>query len=120
MLWQKPQTVRVRPLGFRPPRLVLDAELEWVLQRALGPLAWTPRTPVCGQRLIDVALRLDVASRIASRHPRELLERRWERKQLSGCANSTSERLHEGRCSSTPWGSCSNEREIRTCLAFFS
>src|SRR5450631_1765727 len=75
MLWQKPQTVRVRPLGFRPPRLVLDAELEWVLQRGFGPLAWMPRTPVSGQRLVDVALRLDVASRIAARHPRELLER---------------------------------------------
>ena len=75
MLWQKPQTVRARPLGFRPPRLVVDAELEWVLQRAFGPLTWTPRTPVLGQRLVDVALRLDVAARIAARQPRELVER---------------------------------------------
>lgn len=74
MLWQKPQTVRVRPLGFRPPRLVLDAELEWVLQRAFGPPTWTPTTPLSGQRLVDVALRLDLASRIAARQPRELVE----------------------------------------------
>jgi hypothetical protein len=54
---------------------LLDAELEWVLKRAFGPPSWTPTTPLSGQRLVDVALRLDVASRIASRHPRELLER---------------------------------------------
>lgn len=75
MLWQRPQTARVRPLGFRPPRLLLDVELEWVLQRAFGPFSWMPKTAVSGQRLVDVALRLDVASRIAARQPRELVER---------------------------------------------
>jgi len=67
--------VRIRPLGFRPPRLALDAELEWVLQRALGPLTWQPTKPVSGQRLVNVALRLDVAARIASRQPRASIER---------------------------------------------
>lgn len=65
----------VRPLGFRPPRFALDAELEWVLKRAFGPLGWAPRTHVLGQRLVDVALRLDLAARIAARQPRELIER---------------------------------------------
>ena len=74
MLWQKQQSVRMRPLGFRPPALVLDGELEWVLQRALGPLTWRPKAALSGQRLVDVALRLDLAARIASRQPRELLE----------------------------------------------
>jgi len=53
---------------------VLDAELEWVLQRAFGPLSWQPTRPASGQRLVNVALRLDVAARIAARHPRLLLE----------------------------------------------
>ena len=67
--------VQLRPLGFRPPRLVLDPELEWVLLRALGPASWAPTKPIFGQRLVDVALLLDVAARIAARHPRELIER---------------------------------------------
>lgn len=67
--------MRMRPLGFRPPPFPLDAELEWVLQRALGPLTWKPNSSLSGQRLIDVALRLDVAARIGARHPRELIER---------------------------------------------
>jgi len=54
---------------------MLDAELEWILQRALGPLEWVPRRKLAGQRLVDAALRLDLASRIAARQPRELLER---------------------------------------------
>jgi putative nucleotidyltransferase-like protein len=74
MLRQSQQSVRVRPLGFRPPPLVLDAELEWVLQRALGPLTWRPTKPLSGPRLIDVALRLDLAARIAARQPRDLVE----------------------------------------------
>lgn len=75
MLRQKQQTARARRLDFRPPRLELDAELEWVLQRALGPLTWKPSARVSGQRLVDVALRLDLAARIAARHPSELVER---------------------------------------------
>jgi len=54
---------------------VLDAQLEWILQRALGPLTWKPNTDVSGQRLVELALRLDLAARIAARHPRELIER---------------------------------------------
>jgi Uncharacterised nucleotidyltransferase len=64
----------MRPLGFRPPRLTLDADLEWVLQRAFGPSTWVPRAPVSGQRLVEFALRLDLAARIAARQQRELLE----------------------------------------------
>ena len=75
MLRQKQQSVRMRPLGFQPPPLVLDVELEWVLQRALGPLTWQPKAAVSGQRVVDVALRLDVAARIAARQPRALIER---------------------------------------------
>lgn len=75
MLRQKQQTVRARRLDFRPPLVELDAELEWVIQRALGPLTWQPKAPVSGPRLVDVALRLDLASRIAARHTRELLTR---------------------------------------------
>ena len=74
MLRQKQQSVRMRPLGFRPPQFVLDAMLEWVLQRALGPLTWKPKATVSGQTLVDVALRLDLAARIAARHPRQLIE----------------------------------------------
>ena len=65
----------MRPLGFRPPRFSLDSELEWVLRRAFGPLEWAPTTSISGQRLVDVALRLDVASRIAARQPRGVIER---------------------------------------------
>lgn len=65
---------RVKSLGFRPPGFVLDAELQWVLQRALGPLSWQPTSPVCGQRSVNIALRLDVAARIAARQPRPRLE----------------------------------------------
>ncbi|HKO49584.1 MAG TPA: nucleotidyltransferase family protein [Polyangiaceae bacterium] len=67
--------MRARSLGFRPPQLVLDAELEWVLERALGPLTWAPTAAISGQRLVDIALRLDLASRIAARQPRERIER---------------------------------------------
>lgn len=75
MLWQKQRPVRIRPLGFRPPRFALDAEQEWVLQRALGPLTWEPPGHLVGQRLVDLALRLDLAARIAARQPRDRLER---------------------------------------------
>ena len=75
MLWQKPQKSSGRALGFRPPRLVLDPDLEWVLKRAFGPPTWAPTRPVSGQNLVNVALRLDVASRIAAQHSRELIER---------------------------------------------
>ena len=68
-------SVRRRPLGFHPPRFTLDAEVEWVLRRALGPLTWKPKMPVSGERLVDIALRLDLAARIAARQPRELIER---------------------------------------------
>ena len=74
MLWQEQHAVRMKPLGFRPPRLALDADLEWVLQRAFGPLEWKPTTPIWGQRLVELALRLDVAARIAARQPRQLVE----------------------------------------------
>ena len=74
VLWQKPHTVRVRPLGFRPPALELDAELEWVLKRAFGPLTWRPTTRLSGAKLVDAALRLDIAARIAARQPMGLLE----------------------------------------------
>lgn len=72
---KKDRPVRVRPLGFRPPQVNLDAEVEWVLQRAFGPLEWLPTRHISGQRLVDVALRLDMAARVASRHPRALIER---------------------------------------------
>lgn len=75
MLSQKQPPVRMRPLGFHPPRFALDAELEWVLQRALGPLTWRPKATIVGQNPVDVALRLDLAARIAARHPQPLLER---------------------------------------------
>jgi len=77
----------MRPLGFRPPSLVLDAELEWILQRALGPFAWTPTKKASGARLVDVALRLDLAARIAARHPRQLLQ--------SEMGATAAHRLHE-------------------------
>jgi hypothetical protein len=67
--------VRVRPLGFRPPRFTVDPEVEWVLQRAFGPLEWAPTRRVFEPRLVDVALRLDLAARIGARHPRQLVER---------------------------------------------
>jgi putative nucleotidyltransferase-like protein len=67
--------VGVRALDFRPPTFKLDAELEWILRRAFGPTEWTPSGPISGQKLVNEALRLDVASRIAARQPRELLER---------------------------------------------
>ncbi|MEI9939907.1 MAG: nucleotidyltransferase family protein [Pseudomonadota bacterium] len=75
MPWRKPQIPRVRALAFRPPPLVLDAELQWLLQRAFGPLTWKPTKPISGERLVNIALRLDVAARIAARQPRELVER---------------------------------------------
>src|SRR6187549_1916670 len=75
LLQRSERPSRTRSLGFRPPSFRLDAELEWVLKRALGPLAWSPSAPLAGQRLVDIALRLDVAGRIAARHPRTLLER---------------------------------------------
>jgi hypothetical protein len=65
----------VRPLGFRPPLFPLDPELEWVLQRAFGPLVWSPTAPLSGKKLLENALRLDVAGRIAARQSRELLGR---------------------------------------------
>ncbi len=46
-----------------------------MLKRALGPLAWSPAAPLAGTKAAEVALRLDVAGRIAARHPRALLER---------------------------------------------
>jgi len=49
--------------------------VEWVIRRAFGPLEWAPTRPLVGRRLVDVALRLDLAARIAARHPRELVER---------------------------------------------
>jgi hypothetical protein len=68
--------VLVRPLAFKPPGFALDAGLEWILMRALGPLEWRPSTPLAGDdRLFDTALQLDVASRIAARHPVEALTR---------------------------------------------
>jgi hypothetical protein len=74
-LQRSERPARVRPLGFRPPAFTLDAELEWVLKRSFGPLAWSPSVPLAGKELVDTALRLDVAGRIAARHPRSLLER---------------------------------------------
>jgi len=65
----------VRPFGFRPPPFALDAEVEWVLQRAFGPVTWTPTKKVFGVRLAEVALRLDLAARIAARQNRQQLER---------------------------------------------
>jgi hypothetical protein len=41
----------VKALDFRPPRFTLDSELEWILQRAFGPLTWVPKSPVNGERL---------------------------------------------------------------------
>lgn len=83
----KERPVRTRPLGFRPPHLTLDAELEWVLQRAFGPPTWAASLHVSGQRLVDVALRLDLAARIGSRQPRRLLEQEM--------GTSAAHRLHE-------------------------
>ena len=79
MLQRSERPPRARALGFRPPALTLDAELEWVLKRALGPLDWSPAVPLAGTRAAEVALRLDVAGRIAARHPRALLEREMGR-----------------------------------------
>jgi hypothetical protein len=67
--------MRVKPLGFRPPAFALDADVEWILRRAFGPLTWSPEMPLVGQKLVETALRLDVAGRIAARQPRALLER---------------------------------------------
>ncbi len=63
------------PLGFRPPAFALGAELEWVLRRSFGPSGWTPKAAISGSAALDIALRLDVAARLAARQPRELLER---------------------------------------------
>jgi len=71
---KKDRPVRITPLGFRPPQVSLDGDLEWVLQRAFGPLDWSPTRHVSGPRLVDVALRLDLASRIAARQPRGPVE----------------------------------------------
>ncbi|HWZ92722.1 MAG TPA: nucleotidyltransferase family protein [Polyangiaceae bacterium] len=65
----------MRALGFRPPLFALDAELEWVLQRAFGALTWSPTSHLDGKTAVDAALRLDMAGRIAARQPRELLEK---------------------------------------------
>ena len=46
-----------------------------MLQRAFGPLEWASTRHVSEQRLVDVALRLDLAARIAARHPRKVVER---------------------------------------------
>jgi putative nucleotidyltransferase-like protein len=64
-----------RRLGFRPPNFALDAELEWILQRAFGPPTWTPTALVAAPKVVDQAVRLDLAARIAARQPRQLLVR---------------------------------------------
>ena len=87
MLRQTQHPVRMRPLGFRPPPLALDAELEWVLQRAFGPSAWRPTKHASEQRLVEVALRLDLAARIAARQPRQLLR--------AEMGTTAAHRLHE-------------------------
>lgn len=74
MLRQKRHPVQMIPLGFQPPLFPLDAEVKWVLQRALGPLTWEPQVPLSGQRLVDLALRLDLAARIAARQPRAKID----------------------------------------------
>lgn len=74
LLQRRQRPARARALNFRPPVLVLEPELEWVLKRAFGPVAWSPALPLAGKKLVDLALRLDVAGRIAARLPRALLE----------------------------------------------
>jgi len=64
----------VPALNFRPPQFALSDEVEWVLRRALGPLEWRPPSAISGRIVADIAVRLDLAVRIAARHPRERLD----------------------------------------------
>lgn len=75
MFHRRRRTVQAKPLGFAPPPFSIDRELEWVLQRAFGPLTWSATSVVGGERAVRTALRLDLAARIAVRHRREILEK---------------------------------------------
>jgi hypothetical protein len=74
MFQRRPRRVPVRALGFHPPLFALNAELEWVLQRAFSTRVWSPTLSVDAKTAVEAALRLDMAGRIAARHPRMQLE----------------------------------------------
>ena len=61
--------------GFRfdPPRVELSDELEWVLRRAFGPAAWRAGSALQPESVLEVAASLDLAARVASRTPRDVL-----------------------------------------------
>jgi hypothetical protein len=63
-----------RGIRFRPPEVELDEELRWLLEAAFG----TGKTAgtsagLAPERAVELATRLDVAARIASRTPRSEL-----------------------------------------------
>jgi hypothetical protein len=53
---------------FRPPPFEISAPLQWVLVRAFGPSGATAPRPE-GQEAFDLAVRFDLAARIATRTP---------------------------------------------------
>jgi len=65
----------VKSLRFAPPNVALDSGLEWILQRALGPLDWACPDSTVVSQAAQSALQLDVAARIAARQPQAALLR---------------------------------------------
>ena len=61
-----------RGIPFRPPAVDPTLELGWALARALGPVDAEVEAPRPG-RAVELAERLDVASRIGARVPRQVL-----------------------------------------------
>lgn len=62
----------MRRFRFRPPAVAIPADLAWLLRRAFGPLADSIERPV-PSAVAELALRLDLAPRLAARVGRERL-----------------------------------------------
>lgn len=64
--------MRVKRLRFTPPTSGIPSEVDYVLTRAFGPIV--PFQPQNGQLVLNVANRLDLSARMATRIPRRMLE----------------------------------------------
>lgn len=63
---------------WRPPRMILDRDLAWVLRCAYGPTEQGvvgPGLPLSAERAAALALRFDLAARLIARWPRVQLAR---------------------------------------------
>lgn len=66
-------TLRVALIRFRPPRVALTADLRWALSRAFAAPEKQTDPPANSSTALDLARRLDLAPRIASRIGRDVL-----------------------------------------------